>query len=108
MSIISIHRLLRSARRRLALVVALLVVSGAVVAHHGVPMDMHAMPAAAMCLAVIGTAVLAAGAALLAVIGAPMRAVATLWQPHPSPTRAPRSAPVRAGPLFVRLQVLRR
>ncbi|MDX6703059.1 MAG: hypothetical protein QOF26_3285 [Baekduia sp.] len=110
MSIISAHRLLRSARRRVVLAVALLVVGGALVAHHGVPaaMDIHAMPAAAMCLAVIGTAVAAAGIVMLADLGRLARPMAVLWVLHAAPVSAPRSAPVRAGPLFVRLQVLRR
>jgi hypothetical protein len=34
--------------------------------------------------------------------------MAVLWVLHPAPVSAPRSAPVRAGPLFVVLQVLRR
>jgi drug/metabolite transporter (DMT)-like permease len=108
MSIISAHRLLRSARRRVVLAVAVVVVGGALVAHHGMPTDMHAMPAAAMCLAVIGTAVAAAGIALLVDLGRLARPMAVLWVLHPAPVSAPRSAPVRAGPLFVVLQVLRR
>jgi hypothetical protein len=108
MSIISAHRLLRSARRRIVLAAAVLVVGGALVAHHGMPMDMHAMPAAAMCLAVIGTGVAAAGIALLVDLGRRRRPTALLWVLHAAPVSAPRTAPVRAGPLFVRLQVLRR
>ena len=108
MSIISAHRLLRSARRRVVLAVALLVVGGALVAHHGMPTDMHIMPAATMCLAVIGTTVAAARIALLVDLGQLRRPRAVLWVPHATPVSAPRSAPVRAGPLFVRLQVLRR
>jgi hypothetical protein len=108
MSIISAHRLLRSARRRVVIAVAVMVVGGALIAHHGMPSDMHAIPAAAMCLAVIGTAVAAAGIALWIDLGRLARPLAVLWVLHPAPMSAPRSAPVRAGPLFVVLQVLRR
>lgn len=108
MSLITVHRLLRRARRRILLAVALVAVVGVVVAHHGMPMDMHEMPAAAVCLAVVGTAVVAFGAAVLAVTARRGPAAVALWVPHGPPARAPRTAPVRAGPLFARLQVLRR
>jgi hypothetical protein len=55
-------------------VVAVLALAGLVAAHHGMPMDMHAMPAAAMCLAVVG-----AGVAVAAAIGVGFRSGLRLW-----------------------------
>ncbi len=104
---IFIHRRLRSVRYRIALACALMAVSGAVIVHHNVPMDMHAMPDAAICLAIIGGAA-AAVAIRLATLRRPRLTPGLLWVPHTPPVARLMSAPVRAGPLFIRLQVLRR
>jgi hypothetical protein len=105
-SAVSIRRLLRRARFRLAAVVAVLALTGLVAAHHGMPMDMHAMPAAAMCLAVVG-----AGVAVAAAIGVAFPVgpapVADGLMPR-APGSPARGVPARAGPLYLRLTVLRR
>jgi hypothetical protein len=105
-SAVSIRRLLRRARFRLATVVAVLALAGFVAAHHGMPMDMHAMPAAAMCLAIVG-----AGVALAAAIGmgfpVGLAPVAERLMP-PAPSSPARGVPARASPLYLRLTVLRR
>lgn len=94
-------------RRHLALLFAFFALAGAVEAHHGIPMDMHGMPAAAMCLAVLG-AVAIAVAAVGGVIAVRWPRSAELaipaWRPSPA-----RGVPARAGPpVFLRLSVLRR
>ncbi len=109
MSLISVHRAMRGARRRSALMLILLGLGGAVVVHHAMPMDMHAMPGHSVCLAV-----LAAGALLLAAAAVVRRAART-HPPRPVGFRVPRcrpvarrwSIPARAGPRFLRLGVLR-
>jgi hypothetical protein len=88
--------------------VVLLVTGGAVAAHHGMPMDMQAMPGAAVCLAVLGGAVMAAGSAPFRASLRLLQNFSACWVAHQAPIRRPRSVPARAGPLFVRLQVLRR
>jgi hypothetical protein len=102
----SIRRLLRRARFRLAAVVAVLALTGLVAAHHGMPMDTHAMPVAAVCLAVVG-----AGVAVTAAMGMgfPERLapVADRLMPHALSSPA-RGVPARAGPLYLHLSVLRR
>jgi hypothetical protein len=105
-SAIHLRQLLRRKRRRLGLVLALVAVTGLVALHHGAPMDMHAMPAAAVCLAVLGIGVAVAAASAL---GFRTRlALPADWLiPASWPTR-PRSVPARAGPLYLRLAVLRR
>ncbi|HWH93878.1 MAG TPA: hypothetical protein VNT03_08450 [Baekduia sp.] len=108
MSLIAANRLLRRARRHLLVAAAVLVSAGAVAAHHGMPIDMHAMPAAAMCLAVLGGAAVAAGSALVLASRQALPRFSACWVPHQAPVGRPRSAPARAGPLFVCLQVLRR
>jgi peptidoglycan/LPS O-acetylase OafA/YrhL len=105
-SAVSIRRLLRRARWRFAAVVAVLAIAGLVAAHHGMPMDMHEMPTAAMCLAVLG-----AGVAIAAGIGGASPARLVLpgdWVIPAAPRSRPRSVPARAGPLYLRFVVLRR
>jgi hypothetical protein len=105
-SAVFIRRLLRRARWRLAAVVAVLAITGLVAAHHGMPMDMHAMPTAAVCLAVVG-----AGVAVAAAIGGVFPARLALpgdWVIPAAPRSWTRSVPARAGPLYLRLAVLRR
>jgi hypothetical protein len=105
-SAIHLRQLLRRKRRRLGLVLALVAVTGLVALHHGAPMDMHAMPAAAVCLAVLGVGVAVAAAAAS---GFRARLAPPADWPIPAswPT-GPRSVPARAGPLYLRLAVLRR
>ncbi len=104
---IALRGSLRSSRRRLAVVLVFLGLVGAVSVHHGMPMDMHAMPGHAVCLALL------AGAVLL-VAGAAVTAARGPW-PRTIDVRTPvtplgiwcRSVPARAGPLYLRLAVLR-
>jgi hypothetical protein len=97
---------LRRSRRRLVVALAVIGLAGAVAAHHGAPMDVHAMPAAAMCLAIVAVAGAAVGAAVAGWRG--------VWAPviacgsRPGWASGPRRPPARAGPLFLRLQILRR
>lgn len=103
MSLISVRSMLRRPRRRVAVLVTMFVLLGAVVAHHGMPMDMHQMPAAAVCLAVLaGAALVAAGSLPLAHRRVPG------WELPAAPVQAPQSVPARAGPLILRSVVLRR
>jgi hypothetical protein len=103
-SAVSIRRLLRRARFRLAAVVAVLALTGLVAAHHGMPMDMHAMPAA-MCLAVVGASV-AVAAAIGVAFPVGLAPVADGLMPR-APGSPARGVPARAGPLYLRLTVLR-
>ncbi len=99
--------MMRQSRRRAAVLLAMFALLGAVVAHHGMPMDMHAMPAAAVCLAVLGGAVLvAAGGGLGGVSLAPRRILG--WKLPDAPVFAPQSVRARAGPSCSRSVVLRR
>jgi len=105
-SAIRVRRLLRRSRRRLTLAVIVVAATSLVALHHGVPMAMHHMPAAAVCLAVLGAGVAvakAAGALLLPRLALPVDwLVPVMWLTEP------RSVPARAGPLYLRLAVLRR
>jgi hypothetical protein len=105
-SAVSIRRLLRRARFRLAAVEAVLALTGLMAAHHGMPTDMHAMRAAAVCVAVVG-----AGVAVAAAIGVGfpvgLAPVAERLMP-PAPSSPARGVPARASPLYLRLTVLRR
>jgi uncharacterized protein (DUF305 family) len=90
-------------RRRLAVALALVVLTGAIAVHHSAPSAMAAMPGHGTCLAV-----LAIGAIAVAAIGLTRRrGAARPWTPlrRALPTLvalAPRSAPARAGPLYLR------
>jgi hypothetical protein len=94
-------------RRRIAVVAALVVLAGAVEAHHAMPMDMHAMAAAAVCLGVLGVAVIATvaiGAALMPAWGR-----AGDWSLPVTQPLEVRGVAARAGPArFLRLRMLRR
>jgi hypothetical protein len=105
-SAIDLRRLLRRTRHRVGLVMALLAITGLVALHHGAPMDMHAMPAAAVCLAVLGVGLAAASAAAFG-FQARLALPADWLIPASWPT-GPRSVPARAGPLYLRLAVVRR
>jgi peptidoglycan/LPS O-acetylase OafA/YrhL len=99
---------LRRSRREFVVALAVLGLAGAVAAHHGVPMDMHSMPAAALCLAIVTVA----GAVVA--VGAAVVFWRRIWAPvvrcgaRSGWASARRGPPARAGPLFVWLQVLRR
>jgi len=107
MTPLSLRRVLRRSRYRVAVVLVLLGLGAAVAVHHGLPMDMQDMPGHAICLAVLGGGLLlTAGVALTAAARRLPRSAE-----HPT-LRAlivpsPRSAPARAGPLYLRLAVLR-
>ena len=102
MSSLAIRSLLRRPLYRLAIVLAVLAVGGAVVEHHAVP-DMAGMAA---CVFVVGgTAVVVAAVATLR--RTPLLAGPLL--PLPTAPVLPRHAvPARAGPLYLALLVLRR
>jgi hypothetical protein len=95
----------RRPARRLAILLAVLVVGGAVASHHAMP-GMPAIGAAATCLAVLGSAVVAVG------LIAPQRRLALRASDHRAPAlrfvAAPRGVPARAGPVYLELLVLRR
>lgn len=99
---------LRSPRRRPVLLLAVVVLGGAVAYHHVEPSGMDGMVAGALCLAVIG-----GGTALL------LAEVLPRWRPalralssaRPRPLSwidATKASPARAGPLYLQLSVLRR
>lgn len=107
MSPMSLREALRSSRRRLAVVVVLLGLAGAVSVHHGMPMDMHGMSGDTVCLALLaGGVLLVTGIALASPPGPRPRAVGLSTPVAPSGTWC-RSVPARAGPLYLRLAVLR-
>jgi len=99
---------LRRTRRRGAALIVVIVLGGAVVAHHAMPMEMHAMPLAAVCLA------LAIGG--LSVGGAPgaFRFVGRRFERALAPTPSsnayglPLGIPARASPLFLQICSIRR
>jgi hypothetical protein len=105
-SVIHVRRLLRRSRRHLTLALVLAATTGLLALHHGVPMDMHEMPAAAVCVAVLGAGVAvasAAGALVARRLALPLDwLLPVLWLTEPQ------GAPARAGPLYLRLAVLRR
>lgn len=94
-------------RRRQLLVLAVLVLGSAVYYHHTEPSDMGEMVGGAICLAV-----LAGGTLILSEIRSGL--LPRFWPlplPRPRSLGLPpptRSVPARAGPLFLRLAVLRR
>ncbi len=107
MSPLSLRLALRRSRGRLAVLLVFLGLASAVAVHHGMPKDMHGMSGPAICLAVLGGALLLlAGVALTR--AARRRARPTnVASPRALVTLLPRCAPARAGPLYLRLAVLR-
>jgi len=97
----------RRRRRRMILLLAVLVLGSAVYYHHAEPSGMGEMIGGAICLAV-----LAGGALLLSEIRSGLLPrFRPLPLPRPRSLGLPpstRSVPARAGPLFLRLAVLRR
>jgi len=106
MSAIRLRAALRRSRRKLVVALAVIGLAGAVAAHHDAPIDMHAVPAGAMCFAIVVGAALAVGAAAASWrrIWAPLVACGSQRE-WTTPRRRP---PARAGPLYLRLQTLRR
>ncbi len=104
-----IRRALRRRRRSVAVLLALAGITCALALHHVAPSaDMHGMSEAAACLAIlaVGVAIMvvAAGPDAVPVRRAPRRST-----PHAIVlARSPRPRPPRGGPLFLRLQVVRR
>ncbi len=106
MSLIGLREALRRRRRSLAVIAVMLTLGTTLAVHHGLPSAMGAMPAHAVCLAVMaiaGVAVAAVGLLVgrrrlpwLELIGPPM---------HSLISASARAIPARAGPLG--LQVLR-
>jgi hypothetical protein len=107
MSLLALRRVLGRSRCRVVVLVATIALVGAVAAHHSVPTDMHDMSAGVMCIAVLGAGIAVASAIGLLALRR-MSATPSAWRPTWTWIGAPQSAPVRAGPLFLRLQVLRR
>lgn len=108
MTALRLRAALRGPRRRLALLLAVLLLGGATAYHHVEPSGMDGMVSGAICLAVIG-----GGTALL------VARVLPRWRPtsRAVPLRRRRSiagfvpargVPARAGPLYLQLSVLRR
>lgn len=97
------------ARSRMALALAVTALGGAVVVHH-TPVGMHdgmpRMSGVVVCLAVLGVTLLVA-AAIVALPHAGLRHVVAIGL-RALAVPAARGAPARAGPLYLRLQVLRR
>jgi hypothetical protein len=94
----------RGIYRRLATLLAVLVVGGAVVAHHTMP-EMAGMAASVTCMAVLGVAV---AFAVAKVLRRPVGPISLLKPPsHAAPLRDAFSVPARAGPLYLTLLVLR-
>jgi hypothetical protein len=107
MSLLALRSVLSRSRRRVVVLVGTIALVGAVAAHHGLPVDMHDMPAAAMCIAVVAAAIgVATALGALALPG--VQPSPEAWRPRWAWIGAPQAAPVRAGPLFLRLQVVRR
>lgn len=109
MSTMALRRAMARPRRRLAVALVLVAVATAVAVHHAPQTGMAPMPGHSVCLAI-----LALGAGLAAATRLARVAVLALPRPLlriPVPTLvvlAPRSVPARAGPLYLRLCVLRR
>ncbi len=104
---IFVRSALRSSRRRLAVVVVLLGLAGSVAVHHGMPMDMHAMSGQSICLALLAGAVLLVAGVVLARARRPRPRAPKLSTPVTPSGSWCRSVPARAGPLYLRLAVLR-
>jgi hypothetical protein len=94
----------RSPRRRLAILLAVLAIGGAVVAHHAMP-DMSGMATGVACLAVLAVAVVVSAVGVLR--RPSWRPVLAVALPRPAVLRVC-GIPARASPLHLVLLVLRR
>jgi hypothetical protein len=108
MTAVALRRAMSGPRRRFAVALALLSIGGAVAVHHAAPADMSSMAGHAICLAVLGAGLLAAGGVGVKRLraAAPARPVLRLM-PVTLVVLAPRSVAARAGPIYLRLRVLR-
>lgn len=97
---------LRGPRRWLVLAIVL-TLGAAVVYHHLEPMQMDGMATGVICLAVLGGGTLVAADALRRRLPRPLRFRLPTQRPRATP-RPARAVPARAGPLYLRLAVLRR
>lgn len=104
----TLRRAMSGSRRRVVVALALLSLAGAVAVHHAAPSDMSAMTGHGICLAMLAGALVAAAAAGVKRLhtAPPVRAILRLVAVT-LVVLAPRSAPARAGPLYLRLRVLR-
>jgi hypothetical protein len=107
MSPLHLRRILRRSHRRVLVLLALLSVTGAFVVHHDMPMDMHGMSAGVACVAILAVGAVVAIGAAVTLLPRPWSLPTDLMSRHDR-TVAPRSVPTRAGPLHLRLLVIRR
>ena len=100
---------MRASQRKLAVVLVLGGLAAAVAVHHSIPMDMHAMPGQSVCLAVLAAGALLTGVAVIvrATRPGPPPRVTNFRIPLSRPVACDWSTPARAGPLYLRLNVLR-
>jgi hypothetical protein len=108
MTALRVREALSTPRRRLAILAVLLALVGLVAYHHSEPSDMDGMVVGAVCLAVLGGAAAALAVEVLR-LRLPRPPVSQrpglLFATRPAPVRG---IPARAGPLYLRLAVLRR
>jgi hypothetical protein len=105
---LAIRRHLRGPRRRGAALIVASVLGGAVVAHHAMPMEMHAMPVAAICVALAIGALSAAGAAGAFRFVRRRSTRALGLTPSSDAFSLPVGIPARASPLFLQICSIRR
>lgn len=98
----------RRTRRRGAALIVAIVLGGAVIAHHTMPMEMHAMPEAAICLALAISALSGAGAACAVRLIRRRFARALGLTPSSDAFSLPSGVPARASPLFLQFCSIRR
>jgi hypothetical protein len=104
----ALRRAMCGSRRRVAVALALLSLAGAVAVHHAAPSDMSSMAGHGICLAMLAGALVGAAAAGVKRFRTAVPAPAVLRLAAVTlVVLAPRSAPARAGPLYLRLRVLR-
>ena len=103
----SLRRAMRCSRRRATVALILLVLGSAVAVHHAMPGDMHAMPGHTVCLAVLAAGALIAAVAVIGVTRARPPRPTSVALPASRCVTCSWSIPARAGPLFLRLLVLR-
>ncbi len=108
MTVLRVREGLSTPRRRLAILAVLLALVGIVAYHHSEPSEMDGMALGAVCLAVLGGATAALAVEVLRVrLPRPpaSQRPGLLFLTRPTPVRG---IPARAGPLYLRLGVIRR